>query len=653
MKKLIIFLTSILMCFSLFAGCGQSNDQPSDSGDGNVTDPPDDGKPEDPPAEHVHSAGSAWSTDADNHWHVCTCGEEMDKAAHAYDNNQDTDCNVCGYVRTVAVEPDWMDTVTDSIKINLSADGYVRGNIIDFSDYEGTEAYRKVSNADELISAVKDAKWHYKTIWNESDSTISQQPAEGYTEENFKGSVHVIEITEDIDLGYNKLSDAAKNSGIVESLVKPVNIKDADGNTVPAYTMSSMVEEYGISKLSIHNTNDLLIYSKNGAKITHASMNVMASSNIVIRNLEFDEIWQWEDSSTNLASKVGDYDSQKWAYFKINHCGYVWIDHCTFGKAFDGLIDYANPVYSETQLMANVNRAPYGLVDERGVHISWCSFNSGSDDKDGYIYKMMEEIEQNYQANLADSTVKCNYLYYKALRDNGATFEDILYGLAIPQKKAFLCGDSGDNNQDYIWNKKIKISIANSYFKNIEDRIPKLRGGNCYFYNNIVDSLEYYTYRNKLTSYASAVSQLGGNSSSWKCALTSQCLLVSNGGSLMAENCIFKGINTLIKNNDKVITVNGDSTAYKGYYQIINCIYQLNETSGSVSGSTTDSTNPFVASGAADTDGFSWHATNGEVPFTISPIIVLKLESQLFNENYGVGVRSAMGDKCLKTDYLN
>ncbi|MGN0806720.1 MAG: hypothetical protein ACI4MC_06740, partial [Candidatus Coproplasma sp.] len=539
------------------------------------------------------------------------------------------------------------------IKTNLSADGYVRGNIGDFSIYEGTEAYRIVSNADELTAAVCDAIWHYKTIWNESDGTITQVPEDGYTEDNFKGTVHVIEITQDIDLGYNVLSETAKNSGVIGNIIKTSVVADADGNYVPAYTMSSMVNEYGISELRIQHINDLLIYSKEGAKITHATMNVMSASNVAFRNLEFDEVWQWEDSQTTAASKVGDYDSQKWAYFKINHCGYVWIDHCTFGKAFDGLIDYANPVYSETEAMANVNRAPYGLTDERGVHISWCSFNAGSDDKDGYIYKMMEEIESNYQANLADSSVKCYYLYYKALRDKGASFEDILYGLAIPQKKAFLCGDSGDNDQDYRFNRKLKISIANCYFKNIEDRIPKLRGGNCYFYNNVVDNFEYYNYRSKLSSYASAVTQLGGKSSTWKCALTSQCLLTSNGASLMAENCIFRGISSLIKNNDSAITVDGDSTAGNGYYCIVNCSYQTSQTSAIITGSTTDANNPFTASGSAYTDGFSWHATDGEVPFIICATPLDTLESLLNDENYGVGVRSAMGEKCLKSNYLD
>ena len=62
-----------------------------------------------PPA-HEHSYGD-WSKDGTNHWHECTdadCPEQSesikDKAAHVYDDDADTTCNVCGYVRTVTPE---------------------------------------------------------------------------------------------------------------------------------------------------------------------------------------------------------------------------------------------------------------------------------------------------------------------------------------------------------------------------------------------------------------------------------------------------------------------------------------------------------------------------------------------------------------------
>ena len=62
-----------------------------------------------PPA-HEHRYGD-WSKDGTNHWHECTdaaCPEQSesikDKAAHIYDDDADTTCNVCGYVRTVTPE---------------------------------------------------------------------------------------------------------------------------------------------------------------------------------------------------------------------------------------------------------------------------------------------------------------------------------------------------------------------------------------------------------------------------------------------------------------------------------------------------------------------------------------------------------------------
>ncbi len=58
---------------------------------------------------HTHVWASVWSHDADYHWHACTAPgcdvtENSDKdgyGAHVYDNDQDKDCNTCGYTRTV------------------------------------------------------------------------------------------------------------------------------------------------------------------------------------------------------------------------------------------------------------------------------------------------------------------------------------------------------------------------------------------------------------------------------------------------------------------------------------------------------------------------------------------------------------------------
>ena len=62
-----------------------------------------------PPA-HEHRYGD-WRKDGTSHWHECTdadCPEQFesikDKEAHIYDDDADTTCNVCGYVRTVTPE---------------------------------------------------------------------------------------------------------------------------------------------------------------------------------------------------------------------------------------------------------------------------------------------------------------------------------------------------------------------------------------------------------------------------------------------------------------------------------------------------------------------------------------------------------------------
>ncbi|MGN0744699.1 MAG: hypothetical protein ACI4MZ_05460 [Christensenellales bacterium] len=55
---------------------------------------------EETPETHTYS--TTWSYDASEHWHQCTQDghtDVADKAAHTYDNDADTTCNVCGYER--------------------------------------------------------------------------------------------------------------------------------------------------------------------------------------------------------------------------------------------------------------------------------------------------------------------------------------------------------------------------------------------------------------------------------------------------------------------------------------------------------------------------------------------------------------------------
>lgn len=526
---------------------------------------------------------------------------------------------------------EFINSLSENEKKNLGIQGYASFGIGEFSSYVGTDYYRVVNNEDEFINALFDARYDYETIWDEETSTYSQIL-------NKEGKVRVIEITSDLNLGYYKLSESAKAKTEVVSdfASKYSSLKDY-------LYFSDMFLENGITQIKIERTSNLLIYSKNGAKITHAGFKVNSCDNIVFRNLEFDELWQWDDGISKEASKIGDYDWFGWAYFKIGFIGYVWIDHCTFGKSYDGQIDYANANYSATK--GTSSRAPYGASGKKGLSITWCDFSAGDDSEDGYIYKMMSKIESEYLAGTS------TFLYYNALRDGGVSFEDIFYGLAIPQKKGFLLGDDQDyqedNHAEYDYNLEINVTFANCKMINFEDRLPKVRGGNVYMHNCYIDSSSYYTYKTKL-SKSGASGLVRKVNSSWKCALTNQGIVCGQGASVRADNTIFKGIGTLLKNNDS-----GSPAPYSyGGYELNNCTYSFN--GKTYTGSTSDENNGFTNSSSStlSTEYFKWHTEDGSSPYIPSVLIELdSLLSTLDNEFYGVGTTNYLQEELINFKY--
>lgn len=493
----------------------------------------------------------------------------------------------------------------ESVVNNLSAGGYLDGKVEDFTKYENTSAYVKVTNAKELAEAINNAKYTYTNNWNSQTNNVEQVLTK-------EGSVHVIEIMNDINLGFNVIGDAAKANGIITNYIK-------SGQT----PTSKMVKENGISQIKVENISNLLIFSKNGAKLTHAGFKLTSCHNVVFRNLEMDELWEWEDSAIASPQKIGDYDKFGWAYFKISHSGQIWIDHMTFGKSYDGQIDYANPVSNTEKTKF---RLAYGSDGTNGLHISFCNFNAGSDDKDGYLYKMMEDIEKEYQEG------KTNYLYYNALRDSGISFEEILYGMAIPQKKGFLLGDNADyGSDDYNYNLELRVSFNSCKFINFADRIPKVRGGNCYMYNCLADSSQYYKYRSILKD-KNADQAVKTVNSTWKAALVSQGIVLGCGAYVRVENTIYRGIVELAKNNDNIVN-------NSGFIDLINFSYQLSDTSDIRFGSTRGEKPEFkFTAPALCVPNTEWPKENGNKPFEISTISLDELEEYLNNSFYGAGV---------------
>lgn len=508
----------------------------------------------------------------------------------------------------------------ESIQSNFDVTGYAAGGVTDYSKYYGTDAYVEVSTADELIRALYNAKDTYTNTYDSTTGTYTQSLTN-------EGSVKVIEITADIDLGYKTLSTEALNYGIVDNFAsKQATIEK--GKVVS----SSMLNTYGISQVKIENTSNLLVFSKSGNKLTHAGFKLTSDFDVSFRNIAMDEIWQWEDSTTTTPNyKIGDYDCYGWAYFKIGFSGAVWIDHCSFGKSYDGQIDVSNPVYWTE---STVSRAPYGADNESGVSITNCDFHAGEDDKDGYIYKMMEEVETDYQTNGENTS----YQYYRVLREEyGLTFDQILYGIAIPQKKGFLLGD-GTSESDIAINTNLYVSFGNCKFTNIEDRLPKLRSGFVYMYNCVVDNTQYYAYHTELVN--AGVTNIKNTYSKFKCAMVSQGIIACYGGDVRCENCVFLGIEALAKNNEK------EDTTLGGGVSIINCYYSKDgSTTPTLYNSDTNASaiTSVLGSGVISVDEFNWHNDTNTADFT--PVLYdVDTLAETLSTTLPVGVNTNLAD---------
>ncbi len=105
----------------------------------------------------------------------------------------------------------------------------------------------------------------YKKVYNATDLAVALKKNSGFK---------VVEIMNDLDLGWNEIPAAAQ--------VMPFVANN------PAQTHPVLMTT-GVSKIYIDGFNGLTIFSANGAKIKHASLDVKYSSNLIIRNLEFDD----------------------------------------------------------------------------------------------------------------------------------------------------------------------------------------------------------------------------------------------------------------------------------------------------------------------------------------------------------------------------
>lgn len=345
---------------------------------------------------------------------------------------------------------------------------------------ETSNRYSKVSTAEEFLKAIADAK--------------------------SSGKASVIELTNDIGLGSKEIGDAITE---YSSIIKPVNNQPL---------LHPTLLQTGVSTLQISGMSNLTIFSKNGAKLTHVTIDIRNSSNIIIRNLVFDELWEWDEATH------GDYDRNDWDYMTIQEGSTgIWIDHSTFYKAYDGIVDLKKAGSSSTS----------------DVTISWSKFLPESEGS--FFDDMMDLLEANPE----------QYPYYQELLITHGMSKDQIRQYSAAQKKTHLIGASDTEANT----SNLRITLANNYYKNSMDRMPRVRKGYAHVYNTIMDATELYDLRNSLTDEY-AMSKVVSNG-----AISTQ------GASVLLENSDISGI---IK---ALLSGNGSSPA--GYIGALNTVYKM------------------------------------------------------------------------------
>lgn len=340
----------------------------------------------------------------------------------------------------------------------LSVTGFAKGYVNDRSQYkEGDEEYAVVTNEMEFFDAIEAAR---------SDE------------------VEVIEIRSDLYFGWNELSDDVMDMYGNDTIIP---YKNSLLLSAAPISNPSMIES-GVSTIELNGIDGLTIFSTTGNKLKHAEFKLGSSINdLVIRNLEFTDVWDWDDRRSSGYGSTGALGSTKrtgWSYIKINGAKNVWIDHCNFGVSYDGNVDIEN--------------------GSSGISITWCNVGDTNYSVGSMLHKTATYLEELYQQNKEDENVG-TFLMYSIMRDNGMEVEDIMKYMGHHKK----CHLGGGGDSDSWWfaeigegllaepdpsrsnaNEHMRMTFAYNNWTNIGSRVPLIRGGVGHLFNCYMDNTE-------------------------------------------------------------------------------------------------------------------------------------------------------------------
>lgn len=476
-----------------------------------------------------------------------------------------------------------------TLTVNTSVLANAQFNLVGFGEAttgggqipETDPAYAKVTNALQLANAV--------LAFNKT------------------GSIKVIEIMNDLDLGWNEIGAAVQALG------------STPFSAAATPKLHPRLISTGVSKMDIkYNNGGLTIFSANGATIRHCTFNIKSTHNIIIRNLKFDEMWEWDESSK------GKYDGNDWDFIDLANGGDVydvWIDHCTFTKAYDGIVDYK--------------------AGSTGVTLSWCKYvgDNGATNPNSFVWQQVNSLESN----------KTSYAMYNFLRSNGFSTTNIVQIIQGHDKTHLM----GSNDKD-PYNVNLSCTFHHLWFINCWDRVvPRLRAGNVHDFNILVDDTEALIAKRLRDAVQASMSS--GSSNTLKNTYSFNPFLngtiATENGAILVEKSAYIDCLSPLRNNQTDVT---DPT-YTGKIMALDTIYHMDNDDNTTTDFRGDSTNApgsaYLGPVQAPIIPFSW---NGFTTLPYSYASVMNDPAQLpsvLSSGAGAGTVTWAKTNWLKNSY--
>lgn len=514
----------------------------------------------------------------------------------------------------------------------LSVTGFASGKVNARSEYrEGDAQYAVVTNEAAFVKALEDA---------------------------VKEKIQVIEIREDLYMGWHELPDELK-----EDLDEGVLEMSPDTDKLTKVPVGNPVTiESGISRITLQTLDGLTIFSTGGNTIYHAEFKFNSGVNdLVIRNLRFDEIWEWEDwraSGYGSSGGRGDGTRNGWSFIKINGAKNVWLDHCEFGIAFDDNVGIEN--------------------GSSGISITWCKFGDVDFSVGSMLYKTLEYMEMLYQKSKEDKSVK-PFVLYSIMRDNNVSMEDIgkLMGYhskchmtGAGDKDSWLVKDADGNlvedKTKTNANERLRLTLAYNSYINIGSRVPMIRSGvghlyNCYTDNTLVCEIGRILDSDPLNTGKNLYKQ--AEEAGGRLHALSRGMDARNGASIAADTCVYKAVDLPIVGTAYHPNGSNISAGFQNYWKynyalIVNSSTRRYEDTEDYIGSSWDNNGNNLFTGGAEyykdaeeiIGNWSWGQEGESLSYAYQTFPLEDVETNM-NRYCGAGVMELTPEEWLEVQY--